>query len=237
MAETPSVLPNIEQPVTARQAATSSKHTSILLYKRRELVGNLPSIPLVNSRCRPSSDLKEVTICNSCGSPRLRAHTKAYARSATVAPMGDYKQVWNSFVSGDVLEFGGHMDPGWQAGHTLSASFIVPVDVSALKPRLKPLRDSSPDPCHSSHYIQTTSCTSRCYRSVSRYPNPEQENEISPERLAEVEAAARRALKDFPAFEIEFANLNAFPGAAFHRGVRCGNTRRVARPALWSVAE
>lgn len=46
-------------------------------------------------------------------------------------------------------------------------------------------------------------------------PNPEDKRELSPEKLTEVETKARSSLKDFPAFEIEFANLNAFPGAAF----------------------
>ncbi len=128
--------------------------------------------------------------------------------------MVNYKRVWKSFVSGDSLEFGGHMDPSWQDGHTLSASFIVPVDVSVLKPRLEPLRDVlRPFPfvsLHPDHFMHITLLPLGFLVS-----EPKKENEISPERLTELEAKARRALQEFPAFEIELANLNAFPGAAF----------------------
>ncbi|HEX5913675.1 MAG TPA: 2'-5' RNA ligase family protein, partial [Rubrobacter sp.] len=44
---------------------------------------------------------------------------------------------------------------------------------------------------------------------------PEEEGEISGERLQEIEERARSALSDVPAFRVRFANLNAFPGAAF----------------------
>ena len=128
--------------------------------------------------------------------------------------MADYRRVWKDFVAGGSLEFGGHMDPGWQDGHTLSASFIVPVDVSNLKPRLEPLRDVlRPLPfvsLHPDHFMHITLLPLGFL-----VPEPEKESEISPERLTELEVKARRALREFPAFEIELANLNAFPGAAF----------------------
>ncbi len=46
-------------------------------------------------------------------------------------------------------------------------------------------------------------------------PEPEKENEISPERLSEVEVTCKKVLANFPAFRVKLANLNAFPGAAF----------------------
>lgn len=128
--------------------------------------------------------------------------------------MGDYEQVWESFVSGGSLEFGGHMDPSWKDGHTLSASFIVPVDVSALAPRLRPLREAlRPLPfvsLHPDHFMHVTLLPLGFV-----VPEPGEMKEVSPQRLVEVEAGARRALAEFPTFEMELANLNAFPGAAF----------------------
>ena len=35
------------------------------------------------------------------------------------------------------LEFGGHMDPGWQEGHAISASFVAPVEATVLREGLK----------------------------------------------------------------------------------------------------
>lgn len=106
------------------------------------------------------------------------------------------------------------MDPGWQDGHTLSASFIVPVDASVLRTRLEPLRNALKTlpfvSLHPYHFMHITLLPLGFL-----VPEPEEENEISSERLTEVEIHARRALEDFPAFEIELANLNAFPGAAF----------------------
>ena len=46
----------------------------------------------------------------------------------------------------------------------------------------------------------------------------EADNEISRERLEEIEANARLALSDFPAFIVRLANLNAFLGP---RSSRC----------------
>ena len=128
--------------------------------------------------------------------------------------MENYERVWRDFVSGGSLEFGGHTDPGWQGGHTLSASFIVPVDVSSLKKRLEPLRDTLRArpfvSLHPDNFMHVTLLPLGFL-----VPDPVAGNEISPERLAEIEVRARRAVEDFPSFEIEFANLNAFPGAAF----------------------
>lgn len=128
--------------------------------------------------------------------------------------MEDYARVWRSFVTGGSLDFGGHMDPGWQDGHTLSASLIVPVDVSAFESRLQPLRDVLRTlpfvSLHPNHFMHITLLPLGFL-----VPEPSEEQEISPDYLTEVETKTRRALEDFPAFEIEFANLNAFPGAAF----------------------
>jgi 2'-5' RNA ligase len=46
-------------------------------------------------------------------------------------------------------------------------------------------------------------------------PEPRAGNELARERLQELEAGAREALRGFPAFEVDLANLNVFPGAAF----------------------
>lgn len=123
-------------------------------------------------------------------------------------------QIWQKFISGDSLEFGGHTDPGWQRGHALSASFIVPVDTSALKERLEPLRDALRTmpfvSLHPDHFMHVTLLPLGFL-----VPEPEDEDEISPQRLAEVEELAHRAISDFRPFEIVLANLNAFPGAAF----------------------
>lgn len=128
--------------------------------------------------------------------------------------MEDYARVWKSFVSGGHLEFGGHMDPGWQDGHTLSASFIVPVDTSAFEARLEPLRNALKTlpfvSLHPYHFMHITLLPLGFV-----VPEPDGRNEISPERLTEVETKVRSALMEFPAFEIKLANLNAFPGAAF----------------------
>lgn len=128
--------------------------------------------------------------------------------------MGEYGRIWKDFVSGGSLEFGGHMDPGWQCGHTFSASFIVPVDTSALEERLAPLRKALRTmpfvSLHPDHFMHITLLPLGFL-----VPEPEEEGEISPHRLTEVEAQAQRAMKDFPSFEVELANLNAFPGAAF----------------------
>lgn len=106
------------------------------------------------------------------------------------------------------------MDPVWQDGHTVSACFIVPVDASALAPRLEPLRNVLRTlpfvSLHPYHFMHITLLPLGFVE-----PKPEQAQEISPERLTEVETQARRALEEFPAFEIDLANLNAFPGAAF----------------------
>ncbi|MGB3682817.1 MAG: 2'-5' RNA ligase family protein [Rubrobacteraceae bacterium] len=128
--------------------------------------------------------------------------------------MEDYARTWKDFVSGGTLDFGGHMEPGWQDGHTLSASLIVPVDVSTFEPRLRPMRSVLRTlpfvSLHPDYFMHITLLPLGFL-----VPQPEKKLEISPERLTEVEMNARSALKDFPAFEIEFANLNAFPGAAF----------------------
>jgi 2'-5' RNA ligase len=125
-----------------------------------------------------------------------------------------YAEVWERFVRERRLEFGGHMDPNWREGHSLSASLMIPVGASQFRERLEPLRDAL-----------------RPFQFVSLLPDhfmhitllllgflveePAEEGEVSRERLGEMEASARRALSGFPAFTVRLANLNAFPGAAF----------------------
>lgn len=128
--------------------------------------------------------------------------------------MEQYESVWRRFVHKRRLEFGGHMDPAWQEGHALSASLVVPVEVSRFRERLEPLREAlRPFPFVSLH-------TDR-FLHITLMPlgfpvdEPKGGNEISPARLREIEGRARVALSCFSAFSVRLANLNAFPGAAF----------------------
>lgn len=128
--------------------------------------------------------------------------------------MGGYSGVWEGFVSERRLEFGGHRDPDWQDGHALSASLMISVDASPLRDRLEPLRDAlRPFPFVSLHPDRFMHITLFLLGFLVR--EPAEEDEVSRERLSGVASDARRALADFPAFEVELANLNAFPGAAF----------------------
>lgn len=128
--------------------------------------------------------------------------------------MERYEQTWRHFISERALEFGGYMDPEWQDGHTLSASLIVPVDIEPLRPRIEPLRETLEGmpfvSLHPDHFMHITLLLLGFL-----VPDPEKENEISPGRLSEVETASKKILANFPAFQLELANLNAFPGAAF----------------------
>ena len=125
-----------------------------------------------------------------------------------------YDEVWERFVRERRLEFGGHTDPGWGGGHTLSASLIVPVEASRYRERLEPLRDAlHPFPfvsLHPDHFMHITLL-------LLGFPVEEAggENEVSRERLRRIEAGARQALSGLRAFTVRLANLNAFPGAAF----------------------
>lgn len=128
--------------------------------------------------------------------------------------MDGYAEVWTKFVTERRLEFGGHTDPAWTNGHALSASLMVPVDAPSLHERLEPMRDAlRPFPfvsLHPDHFMHIT-----LFLLGFVVPEPGEDDEVSPERLAEIEAASRRALADIPTFEVELANLNAFPAAAF----------------------
>jgi 2'-5' RNA ligase len=125
-----------------------------------------------------------------------------------------YAEVWARFVRERHLEFGGHVDPEWSKGHTLSVSLMIPVEASRFRERLEPLRNAlRPFPfvsLHPDHFMHITLLLLGFL-----VDEPEEEGEISRERLGEIEASARRALSGFPAFTIRLANLNAFPGAAF----------------------
>ena len=128
--------------------------------------------------------------------------------------MENYGRVWERFVRERRLEFGGHMDPEWQDGHALSASLMVPVDALRLRDRLEPMRDAlRPFPfvsLHPDHFMHLTLILLGFL-----VDEPQEKGEISSDGLRRIEADARRALAGFPAFKIELANLNAFPGAAF----------------------
>ena len=89
----------------------------------------------------------------------------------------------------------------WQDGHTLSASLIVPVDIEPLRPRIEPLQRDAGGKCRSSPCTRITSCTSRSCLSVFSCQSPRKEDEISPERLSEVETESRKVLANFPAFQ------------------------------------
>ncbi len=128
--------------------------------------------------------------------------------------MDGYAEVWERFVRYRRLEFGGHTDPDWQEGHTLSASLMIPVGASRLRERLEPLRDAlRPFPfvsLHPYHFMHITLVLLGFL-----VEEPEAEEELSRERLEEIASYARAGLADFQAFTIRLANLNAFPGAAF----------------------
>jgi RNA 2',3'-cyclic 3'-phosphodiesterase len=125
-----------------------------------------------------------------------------------------YAEVWERFVRGRRLEFGGHTDPDWSDGHAHSASFIIPVEAARFRGRLEPLRDAlRPFPfvsLHPDHFIHITLLLLGFLAE-----EPEEEGEVSPAMLREIEDNARRVLSGLPAFTIWLANLNAFPGAAF----------------------
>jgi 2'-5' RNA ligase len=128
--------------------------------------------------------------------------------------MEEYGLVWERFVDRHRLEFGGYMDPAWRDGHRLSASLIVPGEASRFHERLEPLREAlRPFPfvsLHPDYFMHVTLVHLGFLVDV-----PEEEGEISRERLREIEERARSSLSDVPAFNVRFANLNAFPGAAF----------------------
>jgi 2'-5' RNA ligase len=125
-----------------------------------------------------------------------------------------YPEVWERFVRARRLEFGGYTDSGWRKGHALSASLMIPVEASRFGGRLEPLRDAlRPFPfvsLHPNHFMHITLLLLGFL-----VEEPEEQDEVSRERLVEIEVSARRALSGFPAFTVRLANLNAFPGAAF----------------------
>ena len=128
--------------------------------------------------------------------------------------MDGYVEIWEKFVTERRLEFGGHTDPSWTNGHTLSASLMIPVDAAKLRERLEPPRAALRSfPFVSPHPDQFIHITLFLLGFV--VPEPREDDEVAPERLAEIEVAARRALADFPAFGVTLSNLNAFPAAAF----------------------
>ena len=125
-----------------------------------------------------------------------------------------YAEIWERFKRERRLEFGGHMDPEWQEGHAVSASFVAPIEAPHLQEGLKPLRDTLRSfpfvSLHPDHFMHLTLLPLGFL-----VPKPEDENELSRERLEELGERAREALVGFPAFEMDLANLNVFPGAAF----------------------
>ncbi len=140
--------------------------------------------------------------------------------------MEGYARVWERFRSERRLEFGGHTDPAWNNGHALSASFMVPVDAAAIRDRLEPLRDAlRPFPFISLHPDRFLHVTLLLLGFV--VPEPGSEKEVSRERLRELESGAQEALRGFPAFPVELANLNAFPGAVFIEAHDGGMLRRL----------
>jgi 2'-5' RNA ligase len=125
-----------------------------------------------------------------------------------------YAEIWEKFKKERRLEFGGHMDPEWREGHTLSASFVAPAKATRLRNGLKPLRDAlrpfSFVSLHPDYFMHLTLLPLGFI--VSK---PEDDNELSRERLEELKIRAEEALRGFPVFEVELANLNVFPGAVF----------------------
>lgn len=129
--------------------------------------------------------------------------------------MNTYGEIWERFKRERCLEFGGHTDPDWHQGHTLSASLVVPVEASRLRDRLKPLRDAlRPFPFVSLHPDDFMHVT-LLFLGFLVPGEPDAENEFSRDQLEDLEAKVREALQGFPAFEVELTNLNVFPGAVF----------------------
>src|SRR5215211_7386264 len=128
--------------------------------------------------------------------------------------MEEYDRVWESFVSERRLEFGGYMDPDWQEGHRLSASLVVPGEASRFHERLEPLREAlRPFPfvsLHPDHFMHVTLVLVGFL-----VDDPKEEDEVSRERLQEIEERARIAVSDVPAFIVRLANLNPSPVASF----------------------
>lgn len=125
-----------------------------------------------------------------------------------------YAEIWERFKRERRLEFGGHTDPEWREGHAVSASFVAPVEAPHLRDGLKPLRDAlRPFPfvsLHPDHFMHLTLLPLGFL-----VPKPKAENELSRGQLEELAERAEEALGGFPAFEVDLANLNVFPGAAF----------------------
>jgi RNA 2',3'-cyclic 3'-phosphodiesterase len=131
-----------------------------------------------------------------------------------VVRVNGYAEIWEKFKKERRLEFGGHMDPEWREGHTLSASFVAPAKATRLRNGLKPLRDAlrpfSFVSLHPDYFMHLTLLPLGFIVS-----EPEDDNELSRERLEELKVRAEEALRSFPVFEVELANLNVFPGAVF----------------------
>lgn len=128
--------------------------------------------------------------------------------------MDPYARIWQRFVEGRRLEFGGHTDPSWRDGYAFSASLMLQVDAAGLRDRLEPLRDAlRPFPFVALHPDRFMHVTLLLLGFLA--DEPKKKDEVSRKRLAEIESGARDALADFPAATAHLANLNAFPGAAF----------------------
>jgi 2'-5' RNA ligase len=91
---------------------------------------------------------------------------------------------------------------------------VISAEASRLRARLEPLREAlRPFPfvsLHPDHFLHLTLLHLGFLEA-----EPRADDEVSREGVEELEAGARRILSGFPAFAVRFANLNAFPGAAF----------------------
>lgn len=140
--------------------------------------------------------------------------------------MKAFDKAWERFSSERRLEFGGHTDPSWRGSHSVSACLVLPVDDGGFRERIEPLRDAlRPFPfvsLHPDHFLHIT-------LTPIGFPveDPKHDDEISWERLGEIEANARKALSDMNSFELTLANLNAFPAAAFVEVYDDGNSGRL----------
>ncbi|MEW6638556.1 MAG: 2'-5' RNA ligase family protein [Actinomycetota bacterium] len=144
--------------------------------------------------------------------------------------MVEYDEVWERFRRERRLEFGGHMDLAWRGGHSLSASLMIRVDTRRYARRLEPLRAAlRPFPFVSLHPDRFMHVTLVLLGFLVEEAT--RDDEVSRERLKEIEKDARNTLRSFPPFEARLANLNAFPGAAFVE-VHDGGRTRELREAL-----
>ncbi|MGI8650253.1 MAG: 2'-5' RNA ligase family protein, partial [Rubrobacter sp.] len=125
--------------------------------------------------------------------------------------LSKFERAWEKFTEESKLQHGGHTDPDWRGDHTLSAAFVIPVEVGDFVDRIAPLRDAiRPFPFVSLHpdYFMHISLVLIGFVD-------ERAGELPDLELHTLAENARSALSSFGEFEVRLANLGAFPSAAY----------------------